>query len=782
MLPQRLESQRDAGRLGTGTLHSLQPVIQSAAGRPLRGLPHGLDEDEAARRSATLILPARPDRSAEGWWCPGVMTWGLAPPAFCWPIWPTAPRSRRPGERAGLRGPESENQMNETEHTNIFAPETFVTSGQSPGTAHELSPNGRAALEYAARGWHVFPVAPLAGDPHAEPGSPDHDAYKQSKAPHRLARRDDYQGRPEEGSRRVLKGKDAATTRLDLIRRWWTRDPSARIGCNLKPSGLIAVDLDDYKTEDRQRLDLPPLPAGLPETLTSRSPSGGSHRLYVAPDGARTRNFRDGEVLWNRYIVLPSPDSGYQWVDASAPVAELPEPTGEVLFGRHQTASAEADVAGLEQREAELVRWLDGSGLGEYRLKRPADGRVVAELKLCPFDLADHSAPYKAVVGRASGGGWFAQCVVAGCAGLGWEDLRHRSPLPPAESAPFGYHEDGLPLPALALPEAAVPDDAERWFSPWHRRMTLMGRDDLSALAPPDWLVPGYLQAGVLAELAGPSGIGKSFLALDWALRLSSPLPTGVEFVDRSDPEPGRHVLYFAAEGANGLLRRIEAWERENDQAWDDRALMFRPDVPSLLEAGSLSLYLTMVQDTGPWDLIVIDTLARSIVGADENSAQDMGRVVDAAEKIRRAAGGATVLLVHHFGKNSDEERGSSALFGAMDNVTYIHRTSNPGVVKVVARKVKDGADGTVRLRQLSATGASCVLRPVDPANEESPEAVSRVLVLDLLTTHGAMSRAQLQEGLRWGKDKACRILSCLESEGTVTKEKDGRQWIYDVA
>ena len=60
----------------------------------------------------------------------------------------------------------------------------------------------------------------------------------------------------------------------------------------------------------------------------------------------------------------------------------------------------------------------------------------------------------------------------------------------------------------------------------------------------------------------------------------------------------------------------------------------------------------------------VIDTQARVTVGADENSAVDMGHLVVAADKVR-AATGACVLFLHHEARAGENMRGSTALEGA---------------------------------------------------------------------------------------------------------------------
>ncbi|MCA1646651.1 MAG: helicase RepA family protein [Chloroflexi bacterium] len=50
------------------------------------------------------------------------------------------------------------------------------------------------------------------------------------------------------------------------------------------------------------------------------------------------------------------------------------------------------------------------------------------------------------------------------------------------------------------------------------------------------------------------------------------------------------------------------------------------------------------------------DTLARGMVGVDENSAQDMGLFIQTADRIRQATG-ATVVVLHHHGKSGAANR-----------------------------------------------------------------------------------------------------------------------------
>ena len=87
---------------------------------------------------------------------------------------------------------------------------------------------------------------------------------------------------------------------------------------------------------------------------------------------------------------------------------------------------------------------------------------------------------------------------------------------------------------------------------------------------------------------------------------------------------------------------------------------------------------------------IAIDTVARAMVGADENDARDMGLFVAACDRIRTAIG-AMILGVHHSGKDKDRgPRGSIALPGAVDCMLRVDRTEGTPYATVIVEKQKD--------------------------------------------------------------------------------------------
>src|SRR5262249_42278218 len=85
--------------------------------------------------------------------------------------------------------------------------------------------------------------------------------------------------------------------------------------------------------------------------------------------------------------------------------------------------------------------------------------------------------------------------------------------------------------------------------------------------------------------------------------------------------------------------------------------------------------------------LIILDTLARCLVGGDEDSAKDMGLFIEAADRIRQKLN-ATVLILHHPVKKGGRERGSGALLAGVE--TMMSLTDSGGMRTLTCEKQKD--------------------------------------------------------------------------------------------
>ena len=285
-------------------------------------------------------------------------------------------------------------------------------------------------------------------------------------------------------------------------------------------------------------------------------------------------------------------------------------------------------------------------------------------------------------------------------------------------------------LTALHVDETEVQiDDSLHGFEISHSRdltehdpfrSRLLDRRALARLPKPEPLIAETLNLATTSLLAGFHGTGKSFVALGWAAHVA----TGTPWMGR-EVTPGR-VLYVVGEGASGIDDRLAAWEEENAVEIPPDRLQVFPDALQITNSKSddLKNLLRVVED-GDYSLIVLDTLARCAVGMDENSADDMGRFVDALERIKKASG-ACVLTVHHTGKDKATVRGSSSLEAAMDAV---YTTSGDPLLTILKRtKNKDGTTFDEHHLSLREVGNSVVFRALDDGEQpEQPELRDKV-------------------------------------------------------
>jgi len=230
----------------------------------------------------------------------------------------------------------------------------------------------------------------------------------------------------------------------------------------------------------------------------------------------------------------------------------------------------------------------------------------------------------------------------------------------------------------------------------------LLSVADLANLKPPAFLIDGILPAGGLSVLFGPSGCGKSLLAMDWALCIANGLAW------YGQPARQGWVLYIAAEGRSGLGVRVQAWMQARRQASVQR-IRFLPDAVNLLSVDALAkARRTLASLPEPPVAVVIDTMARSMIGGDENAARDVGMFIAAADTLCKPSGAAR-LIIHHTGKNGDDERGSSALRGAADLMAAL-KPDGAGL-RLECVKAKDAEPFEPWSLHLDSVADSCVVR-----------------------------------------------------------------------
>jgi hypothetical protein len=142
------------------------------------------------------------------------------------------------------------------------------------------------------------------------------------------------------------------------------------------------------------------------------------------------------------------------------------------------------------------------------------------------------------------------------------------------------------------------------------------------------------------------------------------------------------------------------------------------------------------------------------MTGGDENSARDMGIFIAGCKRLRKETG-ATILIIHHTGKDGQLERGSSALRGAADTMIALRNES--GVIHLTCEKQKDGPPFEQILLQLQLYNDSCIVTRLSAQTRRAQLKKMELQILHALAhafkTEGA-SNSELRDVVAEAKQK----------------------------
>jgi hypothetical protein len=340
---------------------------------------------------------------------------------------------------------------------------------------------------------------------------------------------------------------------------------------------------------------------------------------------------------------------------------------------------------------------------------------------------------------------------------------------------------------ALAPFDKTVPESMQR--SRLANRFKLLTLDEIAQLPPPEWLIADLVPKDGLVMLYGEPNVGKSFLALDWALSVAEGVPCLGHDVQQGE------VVYIYAEGVRGLHQRAEAWLKAHDRTGSPlfRALPLSVTIPDADERREF-VKAVRAESKHP-RLIVIDTLARNFGTGNESLAQDMNSFVSGCDELRAEFPGATVLVVHHSGKDPNRgARGSLALQGATDAVFALIKSS--GRLSLTNEKQKDGEEASpislelVRVN-LSDGKTSCVVQSVNAAPigigvpPTAPRKDPRTIKTDAGTLQalaafgpGGATLAQWEQAVDRANDTFYRSRDRLVAGGKVVHDAENARYV----
>ena len=162
----------------------------------------------------------------------------------------------------------------------------------------------------------------------------------------------------------------------------------------------------------------------------------------------------------------------------------------------------------------------------------------------------------------------------------------------------------------------------------------------------PDEVIQDLLVAGSMAVIYGDSNSGKTFFALSLATAVAEGRPVYGKKVDQG------LVVYLATESPGSIRSRLQAIKKHLGVTLSSLAVVPIP-LNFYSNAGDALDVVRLVKSFDrPVKIIFADTLARMSAGANENSGEDMGPVMERFSTVA-AATGAAMVIIHHNGKDT---------------------------------------------------------------------------------------------------------------------------------
>ncbi len=224
-------------------------------------------------------------------------------------------------------------------------------------------------------------------------------------------------------------------------------------------------------------------------------------------------------------------------------------------------------------------------------------------------------------------------------------------------------------------------------------RFTVLDLDQIALDAEPPFLISDLLPAEGFGIVFGPPKSGKSFLLSDALFHVGM----GREWAGKAVLQGA--VIYVTGEGVRGFKRRMVALRQHYDVDGCGVPFGLIPVAPSLGQnTGDDQILIAQIErylaskGNPPLRAVAIDTVARTMKGADENSARDVSTLADNCDRIGSHFR-CLVLGVHHSGKDATRgSRGSNALDGAVDVMWSVERGDDQNTARI--QYMKDGPDG----------------------------------------------------------------------------------------
>ena len=659
-----------------------------------------------------------------------------------------------------------------------------------------------AALAYAAQGWTSFP------------------APRGTKKSHKKAE--------------TSNGRNwGATADPDEIRRDYAKWQRANVGIPTgAENGIWVLEAD---TKQGHGIDgIASLQAlidkhgPLPPTLQARSPSGSLHFYFKWPINKIIRNSaseigRGIDVRGEGGMVLAPPSvkipvGVYSWV-CNAPIAEAP---------RWLVDLAADDTSKADRPPPIAAKPYQGfSQYGDDLLARACEAIIAAEAG--KRELAVNN--WSLILGHYVGGGvldrdpTIEKLIAAGTQQGAWDDARLREKVTRAVDDGMQEPQDENSLRSTAeinqpysnnpqlrdniiallqqtkqQPEAPKSDagpqqeapksDAEGPPPPPHIMQS--SAEFLAGFVPPDYLIEGIIQKRFIYSMTGPTGEGKTSVALLLAFLVAFGISLGGRKIKKGK------VLFLAGENPDDVrIRWSRLLEAMNADA-KDADVFFVPGSLTLSAPVLRQIIADESKANGPFALIFVDTAAAFFEGDDDNSnAQMLAHAKMLRGLIGLIDGGPTVIAPAHpiksFSRDNMIPRGGGAFMNELDGNLTCMRIEGTMIAEIHWQGKFRGIDFAAipfrlevcksgKLRDSDGQQLWTVIaHQISDVERDAAEDTSHYRMMELLAVMAELpgvSTTELAKRLEWFtgdgkpyKSLVQRLMHALKDEGKVKKQ-----------
>jgi hypothetical protein len=199
---------------------------------------------------------------------------------------------------------------------------------------------------------------------------------------------------------------------------------------------------------------------------------------------------------------------------------------------------------------------------------------------------------------------------------------------------------------------------------------------ELKRREPPKWIIDTVIPEKGYSIIFGPPGTFKTFVALDIGLSIATDTPWHGKAVNR-----GR-VLYCMGEGSFDADKRIEAWKKQHNAVTPVHDFKIIEPAPLLRLNQDTVAFMQTANQYGPWDLVIIDTIGRTMPGINDSAAEGARLFSELVTAIRSELGAATLAITHSPKNQRNVLLGSGAFEADADTIfnAYCPNDANEGI------------------------------------------------------------------------------------------------------